>query len=281
MSNKRGEKKLDHPSAGDLMTPKIYMLKKDQTFKELIEMMDSKVISAVVIHDEETDEYFFISHSDIIRFLRINKCQFKDLKSEPLHGLITRKIAFIDKEESIDNVIIEMNDNGHKRVLVTDKGKPVGVLTLKDINKWSSVYFQKANPLVVLIVSNQSGVCLSKYICSNVNMEKVNSDLIELFGSAITSVSSITEEVFKEASGAMRIVRKDKYTIIFSQMEEITGILICDNNSIDLRRKLDKITELFYIKYETYIKSEQFKRGYFEEQDISDLCSILEIGKCN
>ncbi len=126
-----------------------------------------------------------------------------------------------------------------------------------------------------MIIENTSGVCLAKYICSKVNLTRMNQDLIEIFGSAINSISCITEEVFKE-TGNLRIVRKDNYTILFEPHEKITGILICDNNSIDLRRKLHAITDLFLIKYGNILNSKQFQEGYYEEIKIDDICEIID-----
>ncbi len=271
----RDSEKIEHPGARDIMTPRIYMLRPNQTFAELIELMDEKLISAVVIHDDTMNDYNIISHSDIIRFMHKHQCKFEDLSKEPLHQMMTGPMGSVDIEASVDDIIRYMNDSGFKRVLVKENGKAVGIISMKDIIKWSSDYFQKANPLVVMIMENKSGVCLAKYICSTVDLNRLNKDLIEIFGSAINSISCITEEVFKE-TGNLRIVRKDKYTILFEPHEAITGILICDNNSIDLRRKLHAITDLFLLKYQNMLNSKQFKEGYYEEINITDICELID-----
>ena len=266
---------IEHPGAQDIMTPRIYMLNPNQTFGELIELMDEKLISAVVIHDESMNQYNIISHSDIVRFLHKHQCKFENLSSESLYKMMTGPMGAVDIEDSVDDIIRFMNESGLKRVLVKENGKAVGIISTKDVIKWSSDYFKKANPLVLLIIENKSGVCLAKYICSTVDLTRMNKDLIEIFGSAINSISSITEEVFKE-TGNLRIVRKDAYTILFEPHEEITGILICDNNNIDLRRKLHAITDLFLLKYDHLLKSKQFQNGYYEEIDISEICEIID-----
>ncbi len=139
----RDSEKIEHPSARDIMTPKIYVLSPNQSFAELVEMMDEKLISAVVIHDETMENYNIISHSDIIRFLHKHQCKFEDLSKEPLHQIMTGPMGAVDIEDSVDEIIRYMNDTGFKRVLVKENGKAVGIISMKDIIKWSSDYFKR------------------------------------------------------------------------------------------------------------------------------------------
>jgi hypothetical protein len=74
----------------------------------------------------------------------------------------------------------------------------------------------------------------------------------------------------------MRVLRKEKFTILFEPDEQITGILICDNNSIELRRKLHTIVDLFKLEYGEKLQSKMFIEGYLEELNIIKICEMLE-----
>ena len=53
----------------------------------------------------------------------------------------------------------------------------------------------------------------------------------------------------------MKAINKDNYTVLFELKGNITGILICTHNSIELRIKLHKFTEKFYVQNRIFFEN--------------------------
>ncbi|TFF97027.1 MAG: hypothetical protein EU547_05505 [Promethearchaeota archaeon] len=69
---------------------------------------------------------------------------------------------------------------------------------------------------------------------------------------------------------------KDKRAVLFEPRDQVTGILICDFNSVDLRRKLIAATDLFCKIYEDLINQAiKYKRGISQICDISKIISVF------
>ena len=166
--------------------------------------------------------------------------------------------TMIDVNTPIDSVIRFMIEHNFKRVLIGRDNKPAGVVSTKDIMQWNNTYFKPSKPQILLFMDNLNSIFIAKHVYEENISDDVDNDLIDAYGGALTTISAITDEIIKK-SGTMRQLLKDKRSILFQPYRGITGILISDYNSIELRRKLQLATKKFYEMHTKIIDSTHSK----------------------
>ncbi|MFX1589548.1 MAG: HPP family protein [Promethearchaeota archaeon] len=247
-------------TVGEIMTPNVIMLNKNALFKELVEKLQKYNISAVFIEDITKKEYFIITKTDVINFLNSGGMHEKNLSEVSVEKLMKGPTELIDIDTPIDTVIRFMIEHGFKRVLIGKDDKPVGVVSTKDIMQWNNTYFKPSKPQILLIMDNLNSIFIAKHIYKENLDDDVHDGLMDAYGGALTSISAITDEVIKQ-SGTMRQLLKDKRSILFEPYKGITGVLISDYNSIELRRKLKIATKKFYELHSELINSKHSKES--------------------
>jgi CBS domain-containing protein len=262
---------IETAKAKDIMSKGVISLSPRAPFSDLIRAMHLSNISAVVIHDEnDTDpNYYLCSHSDIITFLYNQGLSSQILGDIPIGLLMKGPVRLLDEELSIDEVVRVMNEKGYKRVIIGKNGKATGVISTRDILLWNNLYFAPGKPIALIIMDNTSSIIIAKHIFESNFSQKINNELIELFGGALTSISYITEETLSQ-SGAMKQLDKDNYSMMFEEMEGFTGILICDRPSLIMRRQLVIFIKRFLEIYGLMFSHPE-NRKFATEVDISQL----------
>jgi CBS domain-containing protein len=272
-------KSLDASSAiaGEIMTPYVIMLKTDATFQDVINSLHKNKITGVFIHDEGKDEYFIISQTDIISYLEKGGMFNTKLSDIPVSEIMHGPIDMLDFETAIDNIIRFMTKRKYKRVLISKEGKAVGVVSTRDIMMWNNTYFKQAKPQILLFMDNITSNFIGRHIFEkNVDEDEIQRELIDLYGGALSTLSIMTDEIMKK-SGKLSQLMKEKRTILFQPYLNITGILISDYNSIELRHKLRKVTNKFCEEFANVIdKAAQERCGIHVTFDIGPLISIFK-----
>jgi CBS domain-containing protein len=256
------------PSARDLMTKYVLMLPSTANFSELVDLMFKNRISAVVINDPEAQKYYIISHTDVIEFLYNSKDNPKDIFKSSLQSIMKSPVEIIDQNISIDKAIRLMNERGHKRLVLGNHGFPTGIISTRDILLWNNRFFHAGKPIMLLVLDNETSLLIAKHKFKENLAREVNDDLVEIYGGALASINNITNEVI-HATGKMRILQKDSFSILFEPREKITGILVATYNNIELRRRLFAFVECFMEKYGTFFNSESYANHPKEEIDVS------------
>jgi len=265
--------------AGEIMTPHVIMLEIDSTFKDAIKYLYENDISAVFIEDPSKDEYFIITKTDIINFLNDRGLKEHNLSDISVKEIMKGPTTMLDIDTPIDTIIRFMIEHNYKRVLISKDNKPAGVVSTRDIMKWNNTYFKPAKPQILLFMDDINSTFIARHIYQENIGDDVQQELIDIYGGAISSISAITDEVIK-SSGTMRQLLKDKRSILFEPYKGITGILISDYNSIELRRKLKIATEKFYETYSNMIDEKHNKEmGVNVILDIGSLVPIFEKNK--
>ncbi len=241
-------------TAEDIMTPYVIKLGLDGKFKDVVELMSEKKISAVFIEDAPNKQYFIITKTDVIDFLKNGAISNQNLPDISVREFMVGPIETIDYETSIDNVIRYMTEHNYKRVLISKGGEAAGVVSTRDIMKWNNTYFKPAKPQILLFMDNINSTFVAKEIFEENIDDEVKDELIDLYGGALTSISAITDEIINK-SGEMRQLLKDKRSILFEPYQGITGVLVSDYNSIELRQKLKQATKKFYEQYKNIIEN--------------------------
>lgn len=261
---------IEYTIAEDIMTNHIHMLPRTSSIKQIIDCMNENDISAVFFYDESQNKYFIITHTDILTLLGSNFKNISNLDKILASDIMKGPVKMVEYDSPIDSVIRFFKINNYKRTLVSRNGKAVGVISLSDIREWMFKYFKSGKPQILLFIDNQSGILLGKHIFSENVDDNIDSELIELFGGAITSIKHITNEVLGKYNEIKNFVG-DKHAVIFEELLEITGILVCSERSIELHQKLHKATYEFYVKNQDRIKS----KGLKSEINIESIAQIF------
>jgi len=234
--------------AGEVMTPYVIQLNLDSSFKDAVDILTENNISAVFIHDLDANDYYIISQTDIIHFLSKDGVFRENLAEVPVKEIMQGPIETLDISTPLDKIIRFMTEHKYKRVLISEEKKATGVISTRNIMKWNNTYFRPAKPQILLFMDNIASTFIAKHIFHENIDDDVEDELIDVYGGALSSISIITNEVIKK-SGGMRHLLKENRSILFETYKGITGILICDYNSIELRHKLRQATHSFYNLY--------------------------------
>ncbi|TXT58445.1 MAG: hypothetical protein BAJALOKI1v1_1650006 [Promethearchaeota archaeon] len=271
MNNIESTSDVNLASAKEIMTPYVIELTTAAIFGDVIQILDENKITAVFIRDLETEDYYIVSQKDIIRFLNKGGLNRNNLSQTSVEEIMKGPIQKIDAETSIDKIIRFMAKKNYKRVLISDDNKAIGVISTRDIMKWNDTYFKPAKPQILLFTDNLSSNLIGKHVFQENIEDEVQDQLIDIYGGALSSISIITNELIKK-SGKMVHLEKDKRAVLFESAERITGILISDYNSLDLRRKLRKATNLFCEIYRDVIE-----HSIRNETGITITCDLSKI----
>jgi len=261
--------------AGEIMTPYVIMLKMDANFRDVVDTLYKNDISAVFIHDTSANLYYIISQAEIVNYLSIKGLEKTDLPSIPVSEIMVGPVELIDVDTTVDNVIRFMAEHNYKRVLISREGKAIGVVSGRDIMMWNNTYFRSAKAQILLFLDNINSCILARHIFEDNIEDEVKNELIDIYGGALKAISIITDEIINR-SGNLYHLHKDKRSILIEPYKNITGILICDYNSIELRRKLKQATEKFYNLNSSLLDACQGMEGVNVELDISEIIPIFE-----
>ena len=265
---------IDTVTAEEIMTPYVIMLPDSATFEDAVKSLYDNNISAVFIKQELTNEFFIISQTDIIHFMRLEGLKLPSIKDISVTRIMKGPIRMIDIDTPVDKIIRVMAKHEYKRVLISDRNEPVGVVSTRDVLIWNNAYFKPAKPQVLLFMDNLTSNFISQHIFEENVDSSLQRDLIDIYGGALNSISLMTDEILKK-SGKMAQLTKDNRCILFEPDEVITGVLICDFNSIDLRCKLQDATRKFCEVYAKELKSSTHMNGICRTCDVSPVLPIF------
>jgi CBS domain-containing protein len=261
---------IEHPLAKDIMTPGVYQINADASLVDALTMMYERRISGLLVFEKQKNQYFVITHKDIVTFLYHNTDHPIRLKDYKVNMLMEGPVEFIDPELPLDLLIRYLLTYGYRRVFVGRDNIPMGVISMMDILQWSALYFKPAKPLVFMILNNNSGIIIGKYIFKENIPKELDSELIDLIGGAFSSISNIIEEVIS-GSGRIREVEKENYKVLFEQREYITGILFSDNKSLELRHRLHLATNAFCERFIEDINKIRQKKDVVETRNLDEI----------
>ena len=273
--------------AEDIAHKGVYLLEKSDSLLDVISVMDKKLISAVIIEDiESLGQYYIISHTQIINFLaKYFKSPKKSQRSKSRHQhtlnslseikakeLMRGPLTLIPRSTPIDEVVHFMNKMGYKRVVVGNEyNQPIGIISTKDIIRWTTDILPKGHPIMIFIQETKTGLVLA----SHMFRDDVAESYIDLLGGTLSAIEKITDEVLKN-SGNLRYIEKDYYDIMFEANEYITVILVCDESSIELRIKLRAFMRRFMDQYSQELELRK-KTNYVREISLFKLRPLIEI----
>src|SRR3989338_708364 len=115
----------------DCMTTKPISVSSEASLEECAKVMAANHVGALVVKDDHQSKGL-ITEQDIVR-----KIIAKGINplTKKVKDFMETKLITINSDDDIYNALIKMRDSNIRHLPVVDKGKMVGLLTLKDILK--------------------------------------------------------------------------------------------------------------------------------------------------
>ncbi|UYP48578.1 hypothetical protein NEF87_004863 [Candidatus Lokiarchaeum ossiferum] len=247
----------------------VHLVEKNERLINVLKIMDTKQISAVVVEDiNNLTEYYIISHTDIIRFLvkQRNHLDFYGLLAggkNLLHDTRAKEIMrgpidIMRMGTPIDELIGKLQQTGFKRAILGNvKRQPIGVISTKDLIEWNSILLPPGTPYLVCVMEIDTGLVLGRHFLQ----EDVTAGFVTILGGSLSAISILTNEILKQ-SGNIRLIEKDRFVIMLETHGTLTAFVVADRSSITLRRKLQNFLRNFRHKYAKEIIKRQESNGF-------------------
>lgn len=113
----------------EVMKTGVVSVKEDMTVAELMEFFDKKGFSGAPVVDADNKLIGLVSKTDIA----LRRLESGSLKDLPVGELMTPFLFDISPDHSLLSVIETMDRAGIHRIVVTDNGQPVGIVTTMDL----------------------------------------------------------------------------------------------------------------------------------------------------
>ena len=246
----------------------VYLVGKNTDLIKVLELMDKKHISAVIVEDlDDLANYYLISHTDIVRFL-VKERSYLDymgilvggktlMQETKAKDIMRGPIEIIQKDTPLDELIGILQKTGFKRAIVgNENNQPIGIITTKDIIKWNSILLPPGVPFLVCIMEIDSGLVLCKHFFK----QDITDGFLSILGGSLSAISGLTSEILKH-SGNVRLIEKDNFDLMLETHGKITAFLVVDRSSITLRRKLQNFLRQFRKKYAKELQRRIDTRG--------------------
>ena len=111
----------------DIMSKDIIVGKITDNVLEISKKMKENDIGFIPIVDKD-DVVGVVTDRDIVINSLANNGKNEDL----IEDYMTKNVVFVDINESLENAIEKMKENKIKRIIVSNKGKMVGIISISD-----------------------------------------------------------------------------------------------------------------------------------------------------
>ena len=120
---------------GDIMRTDVKTADGDDTFADVAKMMRANGISSVVVLDEKHKLSGIVTERDIVNLVAAGG----DPHSVKVaHGMTRRNLETIGSKADIAEAADRMVSLNIRHLPVVDKGKVVGILSIRDLTKWAA-----------------------------------------------------------------------------------------------------------------------------------------------
>ncbi len=127
---------IDRP-VGDILKgksgPGLLSVASTATVAEAVALMDEKGLGSVLVRDAAGAMAGIFTERDLMR--RVVR-QGRDPKSTPMSAVMSPDVRSVAPAESIVETLRIMIEHGYRHMLVAEGGKPLGVLSIRDLMKW-------------------------------------------------------------------------------------------------------------------------------------------------
>ncbi|NJD88649.1 MAG: CBS domain-containing protein [Betaproteobacteria bacterium] len=127
---------IDRP-VGDVLkgksSPNLLSVASTATVSEAVALMDEKGLGSVLVRDAAGKMAGIFTERDLMR--RVVR-QGRDPKTTPMSAVMSPDVRHVPATESIVEVLRIMVEHGYRHMLVSDNGKPAGVVSIRDLMGW-------------------------------------------------------------------------------------------------------------------------------------------------
>lgn len=114
----------------DWMSKPVMTVKPGITVQEAAQVMAKHNIGSVVISNDGKTLDGIITERDILKDLI---AQGQDPKTIKVEEMMTKKVLTVDSDTSLLEISKIMSKNNLRRIIITEKGKMIGIVTSRDL----------------------------------------------------------------------------------------------------------------------------------------------------
>ena len=127
---------IDRP-VGDILknkaSPNLLSVPTTATVTEAVALMDEKSLGSVLVRDAAGAMAGIFTERDLMR--RVVR-QGRDPKTTPMSAVMTPDVRQVPATEPIVEVLRLMVEHGYRHMLISEGGKPAGVVSIRDLMHW-------------------------------------------------------------------------------------------------------------------------------------------------
>ena len=110
----------------------VFTTQPHRTLKEVIDLLGSKGVGAVVVADASMSVLGILSERDVVRVIAQNGAAALD---DPVSRHMTAKVTTVTRGDTIDHVMQTMTEGRFRHVPVVEDGRLIGIVSIGDIVK--------------------------------------------------------------------------------------------------------------------------------------------------
>lgn len=130
-------------TAKDLMTTDVLVVEESVAVHKAIELMQSKNVGSILVVDKDESLQGIFTERDVLRF-----SLKKDFLKSPIRQYMTKNPLSISKDMCLAELHCEFDAQRFRHFPVLDKGRVVGIISIRDLIKhWSDIFDAKNKAL--------------------------------------------------------------------------------------------------------------------------------------
>ena len=110
----------------------VFTTQPHRTLKEVIDLLASKGVGAVVVSDASMSVLGILSERDVVRVIAQNGAAALD---DPVSRHMTAKVITVTRGDTIDHVMQTMTEGRFRHVPVVEDGRLIGIISIGDVVK--------------------------------------------------------------------------------------------------------------------------------------------------
>ena len=110
----------------------VFTTQPHRTLKEVVELLASKGVGAVVVSDASQSVLGILSERDVVRVLGRHGASALE---DPVSRLMRPKVVTVTREDTIEHVMQTMTQGRFRHVPVVEDGRLVGIISIGDVVK--------------------------------------------------------------------------------------------------------------------------------------------------
>ncbi len=110
----------------------VFTTQPHRTLKEVVELLASKGVGAVVVSDASQSVLGIISERDVVRVLGRHGASALE---DPVSRHMTPKVITVTRDDTIEHVMQTMTDGRFRHVPVVEGGRLIGIISIGDVVK--------------------------------------------------------------------------------------------------------------------------------------------------